>query len=186
MDASFYYGRCSGVMHSIKYFLVVGFLGVFVLSADVLAQPNGTLVLGNKESVLGYYLSHRMTYSHVGVVLDGKVCESDWPHVKCTPIGSWQEPGTNYDWYAPNRPYTARETRRTHRFVNRTLGRPYRLKNYLFPNTARTRSGWCSTWAARALNSTGRYSIRRRQAWDPEMLHNQVRQDYHYIHSTHR
>lgn len=145
---------------------------------------NGTLVLGNKHSVLGNYLSRRMEYSHVGIVLDGKVCESDWPHVKCTPIGSWQQSGTSYDWYAPNRPYTARETRRLRRFVNRTLGDPYQLKNYLLPGTPRTESGWCSTWAARALNRTGRYRISRREAWNPELLHNQVQSNYHYTHST--
>lgn len=186
MEAFLRTRRCCAVMHWFKIPFFALFLGATFLSANVQAQPNGTLVMGNKESALGYYLSQQMTYSHVGIVLDGKVCESDWPHVKCTPIGSWQQPGTNYDWYAPDRPYTARETRRLRRFVNRTLGRPYRLKNYLFPNTPRTQSGWCSTWAARALNATGRYRIRRREAWDPEMLHNQVRQDYHYINSTHR
>ena len=148
--------------------------------------PNGTLVLGNKHSLLGRMLSRRMSYSHVGIVIDGKVCESDWPHVQCTPISRWQKSRTSYDWYVPNRPLSHGEEARLRGFVNRTLGQPYRLKNYLFPGSRRTRSGWCSTWAARALNSTGRYNIRRRQAWNPGLLHAQVGGDYRYARSTRR
>lgn len=158
---------------------------LFATTATAQDVPDGTLVLSYKNGLIGR-IARRITkdhYTHIAIVVDGKVHESDWPRSKATPVSRYGKRRTVNEYYVPNTPYDNAQIARLRRSV--PIGEPYRLAGYFAPHKA---SGdvWCSVYVARALNATGRFQISRWTGREPQRIINQLNNQYTYSHTVRR
>ncbi|TWT91402.1 C40 family peptidase [Neorhodopirellula pilleata] len=141
--------------------------------------PDGTLVFSNKKGIVGR-VARRITggdrYTHVGIVFDGYVYESDWPRSKRTPVQSYGKPGSTNDYYAPSTPIDRDRLAAMRSQANATLGTPYRLRGYFRPGV--TSAGtWCSPYVGRIL-AAGGSSLSNHDRHEPQNLLRRVGGDH--------
>ena len=143
--------------------------------------PDGTLVFSSKKGIVGR-VAKRMTggdqYTHVGVVIDGLVYESDWPRAHAVPVASYGKPRTTNDYYIPKVPYTTSEVAAMRADARRNLGKPYKLRNYLRPGTKKTYGTWCSPYAASVIAASGRFLVSSYDGYEPQNLLRKVSSGY--------
>jgi cell wall-associated NlpC family hydrolase len=138
----------------------------FTSPADA-EYPDGTLVFSNKRGIIGT-VAKRITggdqYTHVGVVLGGRVYESDWPRVTAKPIASYGKRRTTNDYYVPLQSHNVQAMRLT---AESLIGTSYRLRGYFRPT--RNPGLWCSPFVGRVLIAGG-YPITSRDYHEPQNL----------------
>lgn len=168
---------------------VVGMAANFTEGNEAPQYPDGTIVFSYSKSIIGR-IARRMTggdhYTHVGIVFDGMVYESDWPRSKRTPIREYGKRGGTYDFFIPADPYSADEIARMKAKAIAELDKPYQLRNYLKPHTKKTRGTWCSPYTASVLNASGRWQITAKEAYEPQNLYKVVGPSYYYHSSIKR
>lgn len=144
--------------------------------------PDGTLVLSQSRGLIGR-IAKRITgdhYTHIGIVIDGKIYESDWPRTKRSPIRGYGRRKATYDFYVPNTPYSSHEVARMRSYATSKLGQPYQLRNYFRPGTRPTKGTWCSPFVGKVLNSSGRHRLSTGQSWEPQNVINTLRSQHHF------
>ena len=119
-------------------------------------------VLPIVNKVTGLYWSHVMIY------LDGYFYEatppvvrkiSNMPHVKRSLV------------VEPKQPYTNEQIARMLAYAEANLGRPYRVRGYLFPRRyGKTRGIYCSQFACDALRAGG-VALDFRAGYSPDTLY---------------
>lgn len=154
------------------------FLFLILCCNTVFAQyPDGTLVFSNSRGLVGR-IAKRITgndqYTHVGIVLDGRVYESDYPRSKNTLVGQYSKRTNTNDYYVPSVPYSQVEVDRMKSYANSNMGKPYRLRNYFNPNSRPVNGTWCSPFVGNTLNSSGRYNLSNSQMHEPQNLMNSI------------
>ena len=167
-------------------FLVL--LAAIATAAGASAQehvPDGTIVMSYKNGLVGR-IARRITggdkFTHVGVVIDGQVIDSDFPRVHSTPVSRYGKRRTVNYYYVPTVPYNSLEVSRMRSHATSRIGEPYRLRNYFFPNSSPTNGTWCSPFAGQVLNASGRYNLSRSQYHEPQNLLNAVGGGYRFSH----
>lgn len=152
--------------------------------------PDGTLVLSSKPNTLVGNIAKRLTngdqYTHIGIVVDNKVYESDWPRAKSTYTQYYGKHKTINDYYIPTTPYTNSQVVSMRNSVQQRVGQPYQLRNYLRPNSRRTKGTWCSPFVQQTLNDSGRYKLSNQQGYEPQSLIESVIQDYSFTQRVYR
>jgi len=161
-------------------------LPLFVLLAIVVGCcrsqqiESGTLVFSNKSSLVGR-IAKRVSggdhYTHVGIVIDGYVYESDWPRSKKTPVNQYGKRFTTNDYYRPNHALDVTAMRST---AESMLGQRYSLKNYFRPGSQPSNGTWCSPFAGRVLNSGG-YNLTPTQFHEPQAIYNTIRPQFSFV-----
>lgn len=148
--------------------------------------PDGTIVFSYSTNIIGR-IAKRITkgdhYTHVGIVIDGMIYESDWPRAKRSPIRDYGKRKCVYDFYVPLFRYTEEEVDRMRRKAKAELGKPYQLRNYIRPWTRKTEGTWCSPYVTAVLNATGYWRLSSKDAYEPQNLYQAVIRHYAY-HST--
>jgi hypothetical protein len=147
--------------------------------------PDGTLVLSSKPGTVVGNIASRLTggdqYTHIAIVIDNQVYESDWPRSKSTPLSHYGKRRGVYHYYRPTTPYTREQVDRMRDSVQSRLGQPYRLRNFLRPGSRQTEGTWCSPFVATALNASGRYQLAPQQSHKPQTLLESVHHDYRRV-----
>lgn len=165
-----------------RFLFLFLFLGISNVSFG--QYPDGTLVFSNSRGLVGR-VAKRITggdqYTHVGVVLDGKVYESDFPRAKNTPVGRYSRITNTNDYYVPSTPYSQQEVTRIKSYVDSHMGQSYRLRNYFHPNSRQVNGTWCSPFVGNALNASGRYNLSRSQIHEPQNLINAIGSHHNFI-----
>ena len=148
--------------------------------------PDGTLVFSHKKGIVGR-VARRMTggdrYTHVAIVFDGYVYESDWPRSKKTPIAQYGKRGSTNDFYVPTE--IKLDVAVMKATAEQSLSQPYRLRNFLRPNSRPTDGTWCSPWVGRVLSAGGR-SLEPSDYRKPQTLLNRVGGSYRFQRRTTR
>ena len=152
------------------------------LASTASAQyPDGTLVFSSKQGLVGN-VAKRITggdqYTHVGIVIDGLVYESDWPRARAIPVSSYGKPRTTNDFYVPEIPYSDQEVAQMRSEARANLGKPYRLRNYFRPGTKQTDGTWCSPYSADVVRASGRFQISSYDGYEPQNLLRKVSSGY--------
>jgi len=154
-------------------------LSLLVCSIVQAELPDGTLVFSNKKSLVGR-VARRITggdqYTHVGIVLDGYVYESDWPKAKRTPVSQYGKRRTTNDYYVPLVPVDTTAMRAK---ADSMVGQPYRLRNYFRPGSRQVNGTWCSPFVGQVLNAGG-YSLSASQYHEPQNILNATGESFHF------
>ena len=157
----------------------------FLFTNSVFAQyPDGTLIFSSKNGPVGR-IAKRITggdqYTHIAIVIDNIVYESDWPRAKATHVSRYGKPRTTNDYYIPNNAYSTKEVKAMLNNAKANLGKPYRLKNYIYPNSRPTNGTWCSPYTSNVLESSGRYMFTQHDRYEPQNLFTKIRNDYSFL-----
>ena len=134
--------------------------------------PSGTLVFSGSNGFIGRQ-AERVTgdlYTHVGIVLDGKIYEAVPPAVTRS---NWPPKVSSVafaDVYYPVKQYSGAQAQVMTAYAGSQLGVPYRLYNYFHPNGPRINGTWCSRFAGDVLVTSGRYVLTEQQKSEPENL----------------
>jgi hypothetical protein len=152
----------------------------------VFAQhPDGTIVLSNKKGIVGR-VARRITggdeYTHVGIVIDGYVYESDYPRSKRTPVAQYGKRRTTNDYYHPIHPVDVGAMRDK---ANSMLGLPYSLKNYVRPGSVVEQGMWCSPFVGKVLNAGG-FRLSEQDYYEPQNLLQSVGSQYRFYSRVNR
>lgn len=164
------------------------FISLIASTNTVYAQyPDGTLVLSSKKGLVGR-IAKRVTggdqYTHIGIIIDNKLYESDWPRAKVGPIT--HKLRTTNDYYYPNTPYTAIEIDAMRNKAKSLVGRPYNLRNYRIPGSKKTYGTWCSPFVGQVLNASGRYNLSSHDYYEPQNVINNITNDYNLRYRVYR
>jgi len=164
-----------------KYCIIVLLL---YMCQNVFAQyPDGTVILSSKKGLIGR-IAQRLTggdqYTHIGIVIDGKIYESDWPRATTRGISGYGKPRSTNDFYVPLVPYSQYEVDRMRSYAQSQLGKPYQLRNYFNPRSPKTYGTWCSPFVGNTLNASGRYHFSTRQIYEPQNIVNHVNGQYQF------
>ena len=150
-----------------------------------LSVLDGTLLLSSKPNTLVGNVARRLTggdkYTHIAVVIEDIVYESNWPRSKATAISSYGHKKEIVHYYEPKIPYTKEEIEKMRITSKSEIGKPYRLKNYLWPNSREVDGGWCSPFVGKVLNASGRYRLNKNQTYEPQNLIDSIIVDYNRI-----
>lgn len=143
--------------------------------------PDGTLVFSSKKGIVGN-VAKRLTggdqYTHVAIVFDGQIYESDFPRAKRTPVVRWGKRGSTNDFYVPRVPLDEREVAAMKSKATGMLGTPYRLRAYFRPG-ARSSGTWCSPYVGRVLSAGGRH-LTARDYHEPQTLLSRIGHGYQF------
>lgn len=160
---------------------VLGCLLCTACNASDISYPDGTIVYSSSIGLIGR-IAGRITgghkYTHIGVVIDGQVYESDWPKICRGPVIDYGKKKTTNDYFVPKKPFTKEEVDKMRKYAISQLGKPYQLKNYFYPNSRPTKGTWCSVYAGRVLNASGRYSLTPAEIFEPQRIKNKIDSDY--------
>jgi hypothetical protein len=162
--------------------------GVLWLSAavgfafDPGSMPDGSLVFSGLRTPFGRLVERFVghPYTHVGIVVDGRVYEATLPRVKSSPAAAPGLRGGFYHWYSPDFPFSSRESAGVREYVAGQVGRPYGLATWVNPRVSAQRGIYCSEFAAQALTASGRYRLPRAAGYDPAALLRSVGSDYRF------
>lgn len=165
---------------------------LFFASTSAIAHaqhmPDGTLVFSSKRGPIGR-IAQRITggdqYTHVGVVIDGYVYESDWPRSKRTPVAQYGKARTTNDYYTPAQPLSPQTIDAMRAQANATLGQPYRLRGYFNPARTHADGTWCSPYAGRVLQAGG-VQLSTSDYHEPQNLLGRVRDQYRFSNRVRR
>ena len=145
--------------------------------------PSGTLVFSSKKSLVGR-IAERLTggdqYTHVSIVIDGLVYESDWPRAKKVRVSQYGKHRATYDYFIPKNPYSQDEINRMRSKAESELGKPYQLRNYFNPNSRKTKGTWCSPYVGNVLNASGRYRFTKQTMHEPQGIFNRIKSQHQF------
>ena len=145
--------------------------------------PDGTLIFQSKKGLIGN-IAKRMTkgdrYTHVAIVIDNQVWESDWPRAKRSPISNYGKRRSTNDYYIPINPLSSSSISAMRKKAQSLIGKPYRLRNYLRPNSPRTQGTWCSPFVGQILNAGG-YSLSSQEYHEPQNLLHTIQPNYQFL-----
>lgn len=134
------------------------------------------IVFSNSKSLVGR-IAKQLTggdrYTHVGLVVNGYVYESDWPVSRKTPVSQYGKRGGTYDYYSLG--LSTAEKQAVLRNASKELGKPYQLKNYFWPRSRNTTGTYCSPFVGRILDQSTRYRLAPHQYHDPQGIFDAVR-----------
>lgn len=146
-------------------------------------MPDGTLVFSNKRGVIGR-VAHRLTggehYTHVGIVLGGRVYESDWPRATSHPVAHYGKFRTTNDYFVPQQLFSSASTQAMRYQASSLMGMPYSLRRFFNPHVADDRGTWCSPFVASVLAAGGRPTTPS-QSHTPQRLLNAVGSHYQFV-----
>lgn len=149
--------------------------------------PNGTLVMSNKPNTLVGNIAKRITngakYTHIGIVFDGYVYESDYPRSQRVPIHLYGKPKTVNDYYYPVKEFPNIQAMKQVAIAE--LNKPYRLRNYFRPRSKPTYGTWCSPYVAKIFDDSG-IPIPKEVGHEPQRLLNYLRNHYYFHHQVKR
>lgn len=143
--------------------------------------PDGSLVFSNLHTPFGRWLNRvgPMKYSHVGIVIDCRVYEADWPKCRSVPVSRYGKPLRSYEVFVPVVPFTPLEVSSTRVWVQSQMGRRYSAARWICPTTKLGRSGiYCSEFVRDALNASGRYELSNEVGYDPGRVFGRVSGDF--------
>ena len=146
-----------------------------ILSVQAIGYENGTLLFSKTNLLPGRIAAKFIApgnFQHVGIIFDGYVYESVWPRAKRSTVKRAMLPGWSYWAIEPVTPYTTKELRQMRQEACDNLGKPYRVKNFLWPRTKETYGTWCSQYVREVLNASGRYQFTWNHGWEPQGLYN--------------
>jgi hypothetical protein len=141
--------------------------------------PDGTLVFSSKPGTVIGNVAKRMAaraqgysahYTHVGIVLGGRVYHADFPRVTHYRIGDHKR-GELVSYQLPARQYTPSQVASMKHYAQSQIGRPYRLRGFIRRDGS---EGWCSTFVGQVLNRGG-HEIDFRGRFTPDNLMRAVR-----------
>ena len=151
-----------------------------VFTTDVKADyPDGTIVYSSKPNhIVGRVAQrwatraqgYRATYTHVGIVLGGRVYHADYPRVEAKPIGQFKR-GEIASYSLPARQYTPQQVAAMTAYAQSQLGQPYRLRGFIRGDGS---EGWCSTFVKNVLNRAG-HNLTYRDGFTPDNLLRAIR-----------
>lgn len=173
---------CSPVINSsMNALLLFSFLCLCSPESQESPYPDGTVVFSSSIGLIGR-IAHRLTdndkYTHIGVVIDGVVYESDWPKIRTTEIEKYGKAKSTNDYYVPKVPFTKEQVDKMREYAKSQLGKPYQLKNYFYPKSKPTKGTWCSVYAGRILNASGRYKLTPGDIFEPQRIKEKIDDDY--------
>lgn len=153
---------------------------LLLISSIVTAQyPDGTLVFSNKKGLVGN-VARRISggdhYTHVGIVIDGYVYESDWPKAVRTPVANYGKPRTTNDYYTPKVQANIANMRAK---AVAMLGTPYSLKGYKGRRVGRN-GQWCSPYVGKVLIAGG-WKLSASHYHEPQDLLTAVQPYYEFV-----
>lgn len=109
-----------------------------------------------------------LIWTHVLIHLDGFLYEATWPEVKKS---CEFPPAMNLMSLPPAVPYTALQLRGMLNFAEKSLGRRYMLRGYVFPRWyGNVRGIYCSEFACRVLRAGG-VDIPLAAGYTPDLLY---------------
>jgi hypothetical protein len=165
--------------------VVFGVLGLFAgagLGFDPTSVPDGTLIFSGLRTPFGRvvekFVGH--PYTHVSVVIEGRVWESTVPVVKSSSRSAPGLRGGFYDYYVPRQSFSSGEVSGMRGYASSQVGRPYGLRTWVNPRVTSQRGIYCSEFVAGALSASGRYRLSRSAGYDPAALLRSVGQDYRF------
>jgi hypothetical protein len=142
------------------------------------AQESGTIVLSSKTGLVGR-IAKRISggdhYTHVGIVIDGYVYESDWPRAKKTPVSQYGKRGSTNDYYAPTKSLDVDTMRQK---AESMLGTRYSLRSYFHPDR-KSNGTWCSPFSGEVLNAGG-CNLTPAQYHEPQNIYETLRSEYNF------
>ncbi len=169
-------------------FVVKGFVGTvwffMFLWCGVTASaqvPDGTVVYGSKPSAVVGRVAQRWAtraqgyqaeYTHVGIVLGGRVYHADYPSVASYPVGQ-EKPGVISTYEMPTRPYTQQQIDAMKRYAQSQIGQSYRLRGFIRNDGG---EGWCSQFVRR-VKEQGGHELSYRDGFTPDNLRRALRHD---------
>ena len=166
--------------------LATFFLALIILCVPCNAQqdyPDGTVVYSNSIGLIGR-IAERLTggdrYTHIGIVIDGKVYEADWPRITKGSIEKYGKAKSTNDFFVPKKPFSKEEVAKMKEYAESQLGKPYQLRNYFWPNSRPTKGTWCSVFAGSVLNASGRYDMDKKTIFEPQRIHDKIKQEYEF------
>lgn len=161
------------------------FLALIILCVPCNAQqsyPDGTVVYSNSISRIGR-IANRLTgdhYTHIGIVLDNKVYEADWPRICKGPVEEAGKAKSTNDYFVPKKPFTKEEIAKMKKYAEEQIGKPYQLRNYFWPRTRPTKGTWCSVYAGMVLNASGRYDMDKKTIFEPQRIFEKIKNDFEF------
>jgi hypothetical protein len=170
--------------------LIITLILAIITTTASAQYPDGTLVLSSKPGTIIGNVAQRMAsraqgyrskYTHIGVVIEGRIYHSDYPRVASIAVGAHKR-GERADYYAPATPYTPQQVAAMKSYAQSQIGQPYRLRGFRLRNGE---EGWCSTFAGQVLNRGG-YNIGKSQRFTPDGVLNSVRSRYRFVRSIQR
>jgi hypothetical protein len=169
-------------MVRVVVFGVLGLLAAVGFAFDPGLMPDGSLVFSGLRTPFGRLVERAVghPYTHVGIVLDGRVYEATLPRVKSSPAAAPGLRGGFYHWYSPNVRFSVGESAGVRSFVSSQVGRPYGLRTWVNPRVSSQRGIYCSELAGQALTASGRYRLPRAAGYDPAALLRAVGSDYRF------
>jgi hypothetical protein len=160
---------------------------MFLIFAVLLWVPDGTLVMSSKPGTLVGNIAKRMTggdkYTHIGIVFNNHVYESDWPIAKKTPVHLYGKARTVNDYYYPKQPIS--NVAAMMDVAERELGKPYKLRNYLNPRSKPTYGTYCSPYVAKVFTDSGT-PIPKYYGYEPQRLLSFLNNRYYFHHQVKR
>ena len=152
---------------------------LLLLSILLLQVPDGTLVLSSKPGTIIGNVANRMAtkaqgypakYTHIGIVLEGKVYHSDYPRVTTRPLNSFKRHEQAH-YSLPGIPYSAQQLATKTKYANSQLGQPYRLRGFIRRNGS---EGWSSTFVGQVLNAGG-HALTLQDRFTPDNVYRSYR-----------
>ncbi|MEM1225921.1 MAG: hypothetical protein AAGJ40_09490 [Planctomycetota bacterium] len=152
--------------------VIIAIVAVMATAQTGFSQyPDGTLVLSSKRGIVGRVaksITGGDQYTHIGIVIDGRVHDMDYPRPHSTSIRSYGKRGSTNDYYVPTTPYTAAQVAAMRLSVQSRTGQRYGLRAYLGRSRASSLFTWCSPYVGKTLNASGRYRLSTNQYHEPQ------------------
>jgi len=152
-------------------YIILFFLLIICSSVEA-KYPDGTLVFSNKPGTLVGNIALRSAskaqgyqakWTHVGIILDGKIYHSDFP---VTTMRTSFKIGEKVIFILPSRKYTDQQIYDMKRYANSQLGKRYSLRGFRLRNGE---EGWCSPFVKNVLNQAG-HKLTYRDGFTPDNL----------------
>ena len=139
----------------------IAILFLSIIGSTALAQyPDGTLVFSGKPGTIIGNVAQRMStnaqgsssrFTHVGIILGGRVYHSDYPVVATRQVGSLK-PKEKAVYVLPSRHYSPQERELMLAYAESQLGKRYILRGFIRRDVS---EGWCSPFVKNVLNAGG-------------------------------
>lgn len=135
--------------------------------------PDVTIVYSGKPSYVGRVAKrwasraqgYPATYTHVGIVLGGRVYHADYPAVTSRPV--WQlKRGEVATYVLPRHNYSSPQVAAMKAYAQSQIGQPYRLRGFIRRNGE---EGWCSQFVRRVLEQGG-HNLSYQDGFTPDNL----------------
>ena len=167
--------------------IVAAVIWAWAMNTSHCQVPDGTIVFSSKKGVIGR-IAKRLTggdqYTHVGIVLSGRVYESDWPRATSTPVSRYGKRRTTNDYYVPAVSLTSQQISAMRHQAQAMIGTPYRLNAYFHPGRE-SKGMWCSPYVGHTLNAAG-LGLTRHDMHEPQNVKARLGSHWRFSHRVKR